>query len=70
LSDEVVLLFVRTDPEPHNEIGVTAREGSKMVSDSYGPNISKKRFELRRWMKRIVLPNSKLVSRETLDVRR
>jgi len=70
LSDEVVVFFVRADPEADNKITVLLCNRTIVISDSDGPNVADKRLELHRGMKRIALPGSKLVSSEALDVRR
>jgi len=46
LSDEVVVVFVRTDPKPDHEIAVSLRNSAIVVADSRGPDVSDKRFEL------------------------
>jgi hypothetical protein len=37
---------VRADPKPDNEIAVFLRNSAIVVTDSHGPDISDKRFEL------------------------
>lgn len=44
--DELVVLFVGANPEPDNELALTARERAIMVSDSRGPDIRAERLEL------------------------
>jgi len=46
LLDEVVVVFVRADPKPDDEIAVFLRNSAIVIADSYGPDISDKRFEL------------------------
>jgi hypothetical protein len=70
LLDEAVVVFVRADPKPDDEIALFLRNSSIVISDSCGPDVSDKRFELHRRMKRITQPKLKLFSRETLDMSR
>jgi hypothetical protein len=37
---------VRSDPKPDDEITVFLPNGAIVIADSYGPDISDKRFEL------------------------
>ena len=46
LSDQSIVVFVRADPKPDDEIAVFLRNSAIVISDSYGPDISDKRFEL------------------------
>jgi hypothetical protein len=46
MLDEVVVVFVRADPKPDDEIAVFLRNSAIVIADSYGPDISDKRFEL------------------------
>jgi hypothetical protein len=70
LVDEPVVFFVRADPEPHHQIAFAARQRTIMISDPDGPNVRTERLELHRRVKWIALPKAKLISRETLNVRR
>ena len=46
LSDEIIVVLVRPDPKPDNEIAVFLRNSAIVISDSHEPDISHKRFEL------------------------
>ncbi len=46
LSDQTIVVFVRADPKPDDEIAVFLRNSAIVVADSHGPDISDKRFEL------------------------
>ena len=46
LSDQTIVVFVRADPKPDDEIVVFLRNSAIVIADSYGPDISDKRFEL------------------------
>jgi hypothetical protein len=46
LSHEVVVLFVRADPKPDNEIAVLLRNSAIVISDSNCPDVPDKRLEL------------------------
>ena len=46
LSGQTIVVFVRADPKPDDEIAVFLRNSAIVISDSYGPDISDKRFEL------------------------
>jgi hypothetical protein len=61
---------MRADPKPNDKITLTATKCAIMVSDSDRPSIRAERFELHQWMKRIALPDLKLVPGETLDMGR
>jgi hypothetical protein len=69
LLDEIVVVLIGADPKPDDQIRLTTSESPTVISDSGRPNISHEWFELHRWMKRIALPNLKLISCKTLDVR-
>ena len=47
LSDQTIVVFVRADPKPDDEIAVFLRNSAIVISDSHEPDISDKRFELR-----------------------
>ena len=47
LSDEIVIVFVRADPKPDDEIAMLLGNSTIMVADSHGPDVSDKRFKLR-----------------------
>ena len=47
LFNKIVVFLVCADPEPDDEIAVFLRNSAIVISDSYGPDISDKRFELR-----------------------
>jgi hypothetical protein len=68
LPGKFVVFLAGTDPKPDDQIAVLLCHRAIVISDSDLPDVSNKRLELHRWMKRIVLPNSKLVSRKTLNV--
>jgi hypothetical protein len=46
LVDEIVVLFVRADPKPDDEITVLLGNSAIVITDSYRPDISDKRLEL------------------------
>ena len=46
LSGQTIVVFVRADPKPDDEIAVFLRNSAIVIADSYGPDISDKRFEL------------------------
>ena len=46
LSDQSIVVFVRADPKPDDEIAVFLRNSAIVIADSYGPDISDERFEL------------------------
>ena len=46
LSDQTIVVFVRADPKPDDEIAVFLRNSAIVISDSHEPDISDKRFEL------------------------
>ena len=46
LSDQTIVVFVRADPKPDDEIAVFLRNSAIVIADSYGPDISDERFEL------------------------
>ncbi len=46
LSDEIIVIFVRADPKPDDEIAVLLCNSAVMIADSHGPDVSDKRFEL------------------------
>ena len=70
LSGQTIVVFVRADPKPDDEIAVFLRNSAIMISDSHGPDVSDKRLEQRSRMERITQPKLKLFSRETLDMSR
>jgi hypothetical protein len=47
LVNEIVVVLVRADPKPDDQIAVLLRNSAIVISDSYRPHISDKRFELR-----------------------
>ena len=47
LSDEIIVIFVRADPKPDDEIAMLLSNSAIVITDSHGPDISDKRFELR-----------------------
>ena len=46
MVNEIVVVFVRADPKPDDEITVLLGNSAIVISDSYRPDISDKRFEL------------------------
>jgi hypothetical protein len=46
VADEIVVFFVSPYPEPHDRILITTRKSAIVISDSSGPNIADRRFEL------------------------
>ena len=46
LVNEIVVVLVRADPKPDDEIAAFLRNSAIVVADSHGPDISDKRFEL------------------------
>ena len=46
LSDQTIVVFVRADPKPDDEIAVFLRNSAIVIADSHKPDISDKRFEL------------------------
>ena len=46
LSDQSIVVFVRADPKPDDEIAVFLRNSAIVIADSHKPDISDKRFEL------------------------
>ena len=70
MSHEIVIIFVRTDPKPHDEIAVLLCDRAIMIADSHRPDVSDKGLEMQRWMERVTKPQLKLFPGETLDVRR
>ena len=46
LSDEIIVIFVRADPKPDDEITVSLRNSAIVISDSHRPNVPDKWLEL------------------------
>jgi hypothetical protein len=46
LSNQIVVVFVRADPEPDDDIAMLLCNSATMIADSHGPDVSNKRFEL------------------------
>jgi hypothetical protein len=66
----MVVFFLCADPKPDDEIAVLLCHRAIMISNSDRPHVADKRFDLKRWMERIALPNAKLISSEALNVGR
>jgi len=46
LVNEIVVVLVRADPKPDDEVAVFLRNGAIVIADSYRPDVSDKRLEL------------------------
>jgi hypothetical protein len=70
LSNQVVVVFLRADPKPDDQIAMLLGKSAIVITDSHGPDVSDKRLE-RHWrVERVAQPEWKLFSRQTLDMSR
>ena len=46
LLDELVVFFMRANPEPDNELAITPSERAIMISNPHRPDIPTERLEL------------------------
>ncbi|HMP82250.1 MAG TPA: UPF0149 family protein, partial [Verrucomicrobiota bacterium] len=69
LSNFVVVVIVRSDPEPHDSTALLTSDSAVFLIDANGPQSTPKFLELERWMKRMLLPQLESFARKLLNLR-